>query len=434
MLTGINGRLLWSTKLDSMETRAHLSQALAVVRRHGGKALLLLVALVAAVLAGPRLIAGPRIPVATVVQRDFIQTVVASGRIETPHRVDIAAQVTGTVLRVPVAEGQTVAAGATLIELESSELRAALHQAEFAVQQAQARLRQLREVQEPVAEQALRQAQANYDSTQLVLTRNRNLFDKGFIGQAALDEAQRAQLVAQAQLRSAQQQLSSARPSGPDTALAQTALAQAQAAADMARARLRYATISAPVAGTLIKRDVESGDVVQPGKILLVLSPAGETQLVVQIEERNLHLLHLGAPALGSADAYQQQRFAAELVYINPGIDAQRGAVEVKLRVPEPPSYLRQDMTVSVDIEVARRSDAVLVPADALREADSPAPWVLKVIDGHARRQAVKIGLRSGGMCEVLDGLQPGEEVVPVGLAQVIDGARIRPLAKAAVW
>jgi len=58
--------------------------------------------------------------------------------------------------------------------------------------------------------------------------------------------------------------------------------------------------------------------VVQPGKALMVLSPAGPTQLVVQIDEKNLHLLTVGQPAQASADAYPEQRFAAEVTYINP--------------------------------------------------------------------------------------------------------------------
>ena len=108
---------------------------------------------------------------------------------------------------------------------------------------------------------------------------------------------------------------------------------------------------------------------VQPGKVLMVLSPVGETQLVLQIDERNLARLKLGQQALASADAYPAERFAAELVYINPAVDPQRGTVEVKLRVPAPPAYLRQDMTVSVDIEVDRHADALALPANAVHDA-----------------------------------------------------------------
>ncbi len=386
------------------------------------------VAVVLAVLGGARLFLGPQVAVERVVRRDFVQTVVASGRVATPHRVDVGTQMTGTVARVPVVEGQSVTAGTPLIELESSELRAALNQADLAVREAQARVRQLREVQAPVAEQTLRQAEANYEAARLNLVRNRDLFAKGYIGQSVLDEADRAALVAQTQVRSAKQQFASAQPSGSDAAAALAALAQAQALADAARARLAYARIVAPVAGTLIARDVELGDVVMPGKVLMELSPDGETELDLQIDEKNLRLLHLGQPALASADAYAQERFPAQLSYINPGVDAQRGSVEVKLRVSDPPGYLMQDMTVSVDIEVARRNKALLVPADSVHDAQRASPWVLRVDKQRAKRQVVKLGLCSGGLCEVLQGLQEGDLVVPATVGGVADGSRVRTI------
>ena len=90
------------------------------------------------------------------VQRDLLRTVVASGRVETAHRVELGAQITGTVARVPVAEGQAVKAGDVLIELVSTELQSAKRQAELAVTQAQGRLRQLNDLQGPVVQQTLR--------------------------------------------------------------------------------------------------------------------------------------------------------------------------------------------------------------------------------------------------------------------------------------
>ena len=399
-----------------------------LLRRHARLVVVLLVALLVAVPAASRLLRGPEVAVTTVVKRDFVQTIVASGRVEAPHRVALGVQITGTARRVLAEEGQRVEPGAALIELESAELQAALAQAEVAVQQAGARLRQLREVQAPVAEQAVALAQANQGAAQQALARSRELFGQGFIGQAALDEAQRAERVAQAQLDSARRQRDGALPTGSDTAVATTALAQAQAGAAAARARLQYTTVRAPAAGTVITRGVEPGDVVQPGRALMVLSPAGETQLVVQIDEKNLRLLQPGQAALASADAFAQQRFAAELVSIDPAVDAQRGSIDVKLRVPAPPAYLRQDMTVSVDIEVARRPGATLVPLDAVHDAHASVPWVLKVQDGRVQRQPVRLGLVSSGWCEVLSGLREGDLVVPQASSTLADGARVRPL------
>jgi HlyD family secretion protein len=372
---------------------------------------------------GPAL--GPRVEVVEVVRREVVQSVVASGRVMTPYRVDIGAQVTGTVAEVPVAEGQAVKAGQTLIVLESAEARAGVKQAELAVAAAEARLRQLRELQLPVADQALRQAEANLANARVQYDRNRQLHESGYIGKSVLDDSVRNVEVAQSQVDSARKQVETARPAGSDTAVAVAALEQARASLQAARARLSYATVRAPSDGTLIARDVERGDVVQPGKVLMVLSPAGETQLVLQIDERNLGRLKLGLQALASADAYPQERFAAELVYINPAIDPQRGTVEVKLRVREPPAYLRQDMTVSVDIEVDRHANALALPADAVHDATGTQPWVLQVKDGRAVRQPVKVGLRGEGAIEVLGGLAAGDLVIPGG-TPVAPGRRVR--------
>jgi HlyD family secretion protein len=366
-----------------------------------------------------------RVALVTLEQRDFAQTVVATGHVEAPHRVSIAAQVVGSVSEVPVAEGQTVAAGDPLVVLDARELRAAADQADSAVEQARLRLRSIEEVQRPVAEQSLRQAQVNLDNARAARQRTADLFAQAFVGQAALDDAQKAADLAEAQVASARKQFDAFAATGSERRIAEAALVQARAAAETAQARLRYTRIDAPVGGVLIARDVEPGDVVQPGKTLMTLSPAGETQLIVQIDERNLARIQLGQVARASADAFADDRFAAEIVYINPGIDAQRGSVEVKLRVPQPPAYLRQDMTVSVDIEVARRPRAVLVPLDALHDADAN-PWVLRVEDGVARRRDVRIGLRGNGFAEVLAGVAAGDRIVSTSATSVRAGDRVR--------
>jgi HlyD family secretion protein len=403
-----------------------MSALLMTVRTNSWRVLAGLAALAVVAYFGVGALLGPRVEVVEVVRRDVVQSVVASGRVMTPYRVDVGAQITGTVAEVPVAEGQTVKAGQTLVVLESAELRAGVKQAELAVAQAEARLRQLRELQLPVADQALRQAEANLTNARVQYERNRQLYESGYIGKSVLDDSLRNVEVAQSQVDSARKQVETARPAGSDTAVAVAALEQARASLQAAQARLAYATVRAPSDGTLIARNVERGDVVQPGKVLMVLSPAGETQLVLQIDERNLGRLRLGQQALASADAYPQERFAAELVYINPAIDPQRGTVEVKLRVPQPPAYLRQDMTVSVDIEVDRHANALALPAEAVRDATGAQPWVLQVKDGRAVRQPVKVGLRGEGAIEILGGLAAGDLVVAGGNSPVNPGRRVR--------
>lgn len=386
--------------------------ALSLISKYRWRFLALLFTVVTFAFVALRWWQGPEVVVESVVRRDFVQTVVASGQVETPNRVSVGSQITGTVVRIPVAEGQSVKANDVLIELDAAELKATQQQADVAVSQADARLRQLKELQAPIAEQSQRQAQANLDNARATLQRNEDLFKKNFIGEAALADYRKAVELADAQLRSAQKQVETTLSSGSDYALAQSAVIQARAAADAARARTHYTKITAPADGLLISRNVEVGDVVQPGKVLMALSPKGRPQLVLAVDEKNLRLIALGQMALVSADAYPEKKFAARLAYINPGVNAQTGSVEVKLDVENPPDFLKQDMTVSIDIEVARRPGALLVPAAAAHDADTANPWVLRVADGQMRRVPVRLGLRSNGTVEIADGLTEGDSIV----------------------
>ena len=406
----------------------HLKELPNIAKRYFGR-LLILFTIVALVTAfGSRVVLGPKIPAALVVQRDFIQTIVATGHVETPHRISIGSQIVGVVKNIPVSEGQIVQAGQVLIELDDAEWRAAAQQADMLVLQAQARLRQVREVQAPVAAQSLVQAEINVSYAEKQWHRNVDLFTKSFISQVALDEAKKNVDLTQAQLQTAKKQVQTTHPTGSDYQIAATALSQAEANSKVAYSRRQHTIIKTPIAGTLISRDVETGDVVQAGKALMTLSPSGATQLVVQIDEKNLPLLVLGQLARASADAYPTLNFSAAISYINPSVDLQRGSVEIKLNVPEPPAYLRQDMTVSVDIQVATRLRALLVPTDTIHDVKGRQPWVLKLADGKARKQVLRVGLQSAGMSEVLSGLSVNDRVLTF-TNEVNEGDRIRPIS-----
>lgn len=368
---------------------------------------------------------GPILAFEPVVRADFVQSVVASGHVEAPFRVNIGSQITGVVASVPVSEGQTVKAGDTLLTLDNREAQAAVVQAEGVVAQAEARMRQLRELTLPSAEEALNQSKASLKNAELAYDRALKLNKHGYGTTVTLDEATKALDIARAMVRNSELQVFSTRPGGSDYVMADTLLNQARAGLMTAQAKLSYTTISAPRDGVLISRSVERGNVVQPSNVLMTLSPVGDTQLVVQIDEKNLGLIALGLKAIASADAFPKDRFAAEVVYINPGVDLQRASVEVKLRVLNPPSYLRQDMTVSVDIEVATRAGALIAPAACLRDPASSAPWVMKFSDGRAVRQPVTVGLVSGGKAEVLSGLVEGDLLLPA-TSPTKEGTKVR--------
>ena len=396
------------------------------------RAAFLLAAAALAAYVGRNALLGTPVETVEVLRADLVQTVVASGRVMSPRRVRVGAVITGRVVAIPVTEGQAVKKGAELVLLEDKDVRAALAQAQAGVAQAAAKVRQLREVGLPAAQQALLQAEATLTQLRGQFDRTKRLQAQGFVGQSQLDDAQRNLDVAESQARAARVQVETNSTRGSDFAMAMTALEQARAAERVAQAKLPDMVVRAPVDGVLISRNVEVGDIVQPGKELFLLAPAGETQVIVQIDERNLSQLSLGQKALGSADAFPGRRFPAELIYINPGIDALRGSVEVRLRVPTPPDYLRQDMTVSVDIEVARRAQAVVAPTQAVRDATTAQPWVLAVRNGRAERVPVKVGLRGDGRLEVLEGATPGDALIPASLGLITAGQKVRALPRAA--
>jgi HlyD family secretion protein len=192
------------------------------------------------------------------------------------------------------------------------------------------------------------------------------------------------------------------------------------------------------VDGVLIARTVGPGDGVQPGKVLMVLSPKADMQLVLQIDEKNLHLLRLNQAAVASADAYPDQTFDAQLVYINPRVDPLRGSVEVKLHMPKPPAYLQQDMTVSVDLAVAHRPQSLWVAQTAVQGdvpgtvqgAASGPVWVWVVREQRAQRQNITLGLTHQGRAEVLTGLADGDWLVQSPVPNLHDGARVRAVPR----
>jgi HlyD family secretion protein len=347
-------------------------------------------AAVALLVAGAISLRPAAVPVMQTQSGPLVRTLQFSARVATLSRVDIGSTLTGRVVQVRVREGAQVKRGEVLIQLETDELKAALGQAVAAQQQAQTTL-------------AL---------SRVSLERGQKLVAQGFYSTAQLDEAQRAVDVAQAQLVSA------------------------QATVVAAKARLEQATLLAPTEARVLSRGVEPGQIVQPGKALMSLALAGPTQLSAQVDERFLDQLHTGQKAMVVADAFAGQRFAAHVLSIAPVVDPQRGAIEVKFALEDhAPDFLREDMTLSVEVETGRRERALVLPLSAMLgaptgSASNRQTTVLVVQEGHARARTVRLGLQTLDAVEILQGLTEGEQV----LLQrgVRDGQRIR--ARVVPW
>jgi HlyD family secretion protein len=348
-----------------------------------------------------------------VARTGIVQSVVATGRINAPARMDIGAEVSATVLEVRVREGDRVKAGDLLVRLSDAEAHAALQQARAALAEARGRATQQATVAAPVASQAVVQAQAAFTSAEREHQRARDLVAQGFFSLQKLDDAQRALDTARSALESARVQAQANQASGVERVLAVSRVDQAVAALEVAQARLERLSITSPVDAVVLNRTAEPGSMAQPGRVLLSLAAQGGLRIDAGVDEKNLRLLSPGMAARAVADAYPGQSFDAQLSYIAPAVDPLRGTVEVRLAVPKPPDFLRPDMTVSVELVGGTKKDALVLPSGAVRDADREAPWVLALQDGRAVRVPVKLGLRGVGAVEIVDGLKEGEEVIP---------------------
>lgn len=388
--------------------------------------------LLAAVAMGAATLRGPQVDALVVQSVPLVRTLQFSARVATLSRVDVGSTVTGRVAQVRVMEGTQVRQGDVLVQLESDELRAALAQAVAAERQAKARLEGLRSTGRTAAQAARAQADASLQAASASLARVQQLVAEGFYSPAQLDEARRAVDVARAQQLGAQAQLQATADAGTEVAQAQAQWALAQAATVAAQARLAQTTLVAPADARVLVREVEPGQIVQPGKALLSLALAGPTQLVAQVDERFLEQLQLGQPAWVVADAFAGQRFAARVLSIAPAVDAQRGAIEVKFSIEQTPAFLREDMTLSVEVETARRERTLVLPQAALRgPAGGDQASVLVLQDGRAQVRNVRLGLRTLDAVEVLDGLKDGDTVLR-GHASLQGGQRVR--ARTVPW
>lgn len=377
-----------------------------LLKGHPIRAVLVVIALVAAVLFTMRLTLPVAVQTVTLETKDISRKLVLVGRVRAPSRADLGATIGGVVREVRVREGDRVAAGDILVLLDDREARAAVEQAQAALSEARAGVAANLEQLSLEAEQAQRD-----------LSRIRAVYEVGARTQQQLEQAEQRAADAESRLRAAQAGGEGASNSG---------IVRARAAMNAAAARAALARIEAPSSGVILSRNVEPGDAVQPGRVLIGFASDGPTELVVQPSEENLGLLRVGARAVASPDAYPDSVFEATVSFIAPVVDPDQGTVEVRLRTTNAPAYLLTDMTLSVNIAAGSREGAAVLLAEAVRGLGTSDPWVAVIEDGRLARRSVEVGLQGDGLVEVLTGVERGERIVPFNDSPEL-GTRVRP-------
>ena len=383
------------------------------MRAIGYKSVIVLMLLILAVgFAGFRWWQGPIMSVYTATSKPLVQTVVATGQVLTVSRTQVGSEVAGVVLERLVQEGERVAKGDLLLVLSSDDVAAQ-------VRQAQTELQALTSSTRPQALVELDRAKVQLAQARRDVARRRELAAISAISAEEMEQAVQAENVARTTLEAARLRAQALAAGGVEEVLLRERLAALQAQLDKTEVR-------SEVSGTILTRNVEPGDFVQPGRTLFTIALDGSTEIHVPLDERNLSRLALQQQAIAIADAYPQRPFPAYINFIAPSIDPQRGTVEVRLSVDPVPEFLRQDMTVSVNIETGRRERALVIANDALTNIQADKASVLLVRDGKVQRQQVTLGLRGLAMSEIVAGLDEGDYVLADATFSIADGKRVR--------
>ena len=375
-------------------------------------AVIMLLLILAAGFAVFRWWQGPLLSGYSINSMPLVQTVVATGRVVTVSRTQVGSEITGVVLKRLVQEGDRVTRGDLLLVLRSDELTAQVRQAEAA-------LNELMSSTRPQASVDLANTQVQLAQASRELQRRRILAKDSVISKEELEQSEKAESLARNNVESARLKALALAPGKAEEIVLRERLVALQA-------QLAKTQVRSEVTGIVLTRNVEPGDLVQPSMTLFTIALDGNTEIRVPLDERNLPRLALQQNASVIADAYPDRPFPAQINFIAPSIDPERGTVEVRLTVDPVPDFLRQDMTVSVNIETDQRAHARVIPNDALSNVQGNKAIVLLLRDGKIHRQTVTLGLRGLAMSEVVSGLQDGEQVLADAVSPLKDGTRAR--------
>ena len=289
-----------------------------------------------------------------------VQAVYATGNVESPVLIPIAARSAGRIVTIHAEEGDPVTAGQVLAQMEDADLRQSVEE----------------------LESRSRFAKDQYHRTQ-------SLFDRHLVPELERDRA-----------------LSDWQA--------------AKAVAERSRVLLAYMTLTAPVAGQIVRRDGEVGQLVAVQQTLFHFACCGPLRISAEVDEEDILLVQPGQAVLIRAAALANQTLEGRVTALTPKGDPATRSHRVRIALTaETP--LRIGMTTEVNIIVTRHDQALLVPVSAVTHG---SVWVVR--DHHLHRQAVEMGIQGELRIEILAGLSDGDLIVPLPTADLQEDRHVR--------
>jgi HlyD family secretion protein len=374
--------------------------------------------------------------------RDLVASVTASGQVQPRTKVDVAADISGRIVRLAVREGQMVRRGDFLLEIDAEQYEAAVQRAEAALSSAKAQAAQARA--------NFLQAKRTYDRNVEIRSANAQL-----VSDAELEQSRTTMEVNQALLEASDHNVE-----------------QSNASVRDAKNSLAKTTIRAPMSGRITRLVVEQGETAVPGTFnkdaatLLTISDMAVLETIVKVDETDVARIAVGDSAVVQIDAFPDTTFIGKVVEISHSSvrGASTGATteqavdyEVRIQLANPPQETRPDFSATAKVITDIRSKALSIPIIALtvreNEELSGADSAVRVGSGTPTKEVgkrdvegvfvvgtdnkvtfrpVKVGIAGDRYFEVLSGLTAGERIVG-GTYQAIrelkDGALVKEAA-----
>ncbi len=323
-----------------------------------------------------------RMPVRAVrvVREDIVETLELTGTAQPWDEFQVSSEIPGRIDVLHVEEGDWVQRGDLLLELDREK-----RQIELASRQAN-----------------LARSQVELEFARKRLERGRALLEKGAISESEVDSLDQA------------------------TQIAEAGVSMASSSVDSIREELRDASITAPAAGRISRKNVSRGETVSPSATLLTVIQIHPLKVATEIAEPYLHKIRPGQKATLVFEAVSPEPQNGTVHFIHSRANPQSGSFPAEIRLENPNHRFQPGMVARVRLQTETLRQALVAPMDAVVDLRGES-FVFTVEDGQARRKPVRM-LRRVGDRAVLEGLREGEWVVVEGNSNLTDPTPVEVL------
>lgn len=376
----------------------------------------------------------PENRLATVERDDLALSVVATGSVVPVATVEVKSKASGLVKSILVEAGDRVKEGEVLIELDKELLQAQLREAEASRMAASARLEEteaearLALTQKAKLQLDLRNLEDNMAYIRKQVARAQNMFAEKLIPRSDIERAERELQDASLRVESLRSELlmQDARIEAARKAVARVKaeVIQAEANLDRTRENLRFATLTSPIAGDVLKRHVEVGDAVSSilqlgsqATLLLTLGDMNEVFVEGRVDESDIGKVFVSQDARVKVDAYRDRTFPGRVVRIAPLGEKVDNIIgfQVRVTIRDAERILRPQMSANAEIVIQEKKKVLVIPENIViydRERNTFVEVYETSAPNLRRRVLIKTGISNGTRTEVISGLQEGQKLV----------------------